>query len=183
MRMSSKCSWLVKQCQYIFCLVYSLCWSFSGCLYPFAQGQGFWSWDLGTGFIIITGPWGYFGLIIGLNYWLWLWHITLHTNESFIGTPCRLVAQYFSCCMLMVRGLHCYPRHISRLGCGLKARRLGSYPGCCLHSYRCPVATYVPCTFIPFANTFWCFNHMQMGGISPGKDLFCDRWLLGLGIL
>ena len=81
-------------------------------------------------------PWVYYGLIIGLDDRLWLWHITLHINESLIGTPCSLVAQYCWCYMLMDGGLGCYCRYISRLGCGLKARLLSntlqlSWAGAC----------------------------------------------------
>ena len=145
--------------------------------------RGFGSWDLGTGFIIIIRPWVYYGLIIGLDDRLWLWHITLHINESFIGNPCRLVAHNCWCCMLMARRLGCCPRCISRLGCGLKARRLGCYPkhfscpGRCLHSCRWLAPICVPCISISFANPFgvsttceWEVSALER--TCPGLDHF-----------
>ena len=122
MRMSSKCSWLVKQCKCIFYLVYSLCWIFSGCLYSLCKVRGLGSWDIGTGFIIITKLWRHYGL--NTNHRMWLKNTGLHPLGRSRGTHFMLVGISWWCCMFYARGLGCYPR----LDCGLRTRRCGCYP-------------------------------------------------------
>ena len=57
----------------------------------FNTGSGFlWTETLRMAFIT-TRCWGSYGLVIILDDRMWLWHITLHTQKSFIITPCCLV--------------------------------------------------------------------------------------------
>ena len=94
---------------------------------PLNWVTGFRSWDLGDSFIFFTRPSGSYGLVISLDDRLWFMNITLHTAESFSGTPFRLVGNHWWWCMHIAKGLGLYPRFISRLACGLKTREIGCY--------------------------------------------------------
>ena len=84
--------------------------------------RGLGNWDLGNGFIIITRPWGLYGLIT--YHRMWLRNTDLHILGRFRGTQFLLVGISCWWCMLYARGLGCYPR----LGCRLRVKSLGCYP-------------------------------------------------------
>ena len=89
-----------------------------------------------------------------------------------------------------------FPRYISKLGCWLKARRLGCYPkhirypGWCLPPCRwlwhclctlhcCLLYAYL----ISFTHTFLVGKHIIMKGLCLGMNLSSGRPFLGLWVL
>ena len=93
---------LVWQYQCILCLVYSFFCIFSGWWYPFVQGHRAYGLRLWEWLYYYHQSSGELSAVIILNNRLWLQYIT---NESFIGTPCRLNDQHCWQCMLITRDL------------------------------------------------------------------------------
>ena len=130
----------------------------------FAQGQAVMNWDTGYGFIIITRPWGYYGLIIIHDDRYWLGHITAHYGKfhwysSQPGWSALLVVCADGW------GPGCYLKQIS-------------CPGWCLHSCRYLFTLYSSFLDIyPFfiQKHLLVFQPLINGMSQPWKGLFFGR--------